>query len=207
MKRRLSRMAWVLALLAMFAIVVSEVAIYRAAAGRTFTDVNQLPHRKVALVLGCSPKFGRGPSRMFRYRIMAAAELLRAGKVEYLLVSGDRRRPKYNEPVEMRKALLAEGVPAERIVLDCAGLRTLDSIVRAKEIFGQQQVIVVSQHFHNQRAIFLANHEGLDAVGYNARDVLLMDQLRERGARIKALLDVYVLHTRPRFMGEPVAIP
>ena len=92
----------------------------------------------------------------FDYRILAAVELYKAGKIKYILISGDNRKKDYNEPEEMKKALIQKGVPAKFIYLDYAGFRTLDSVVRAKEVFGQNQLTIISQRFHNERAIYLA---------------------------------------------------
>ena len=128
-----------------------------------------------------------------------------------LIVSGDNRTKYYNEPERMRRALVAEGVPDDRIVGDFAGLRTLDSVVRAREIFGVEKVTFVSQRFQNERAAYLAKANGLDFVGYNARDVSgqggLKTKLREIGARVKMWLDVRVLRTRPRHLGERETLP
>src|SRR5690606_4670880 len=107
-------------------------------------------------------------------------DLYHRGAVRHLLVSGDNRSPYYNEPRTMQRALRARGVPAEAMTLDYAGLRTLDSVVRAKAIFGQQQVIIITQEFHNKRAVFLANRLGLDAVGFNAAPVRLPRGLKTR---------------------------
>ena len=110
----------------------------------------------------------------------------------------------------MREGLLQAGIPANRIYSDCAGFRTLDSIVRARDVFGLTQITVVSQEFHNQRAIFLSSHQDIDAIGYNAQDVDLGDasgaHKREKFARMKAVLDIYLLRTRPHFLGPRVSI-
>jgi SanA protein len=110
----------------------------------------------------------------------------------------------------MKMALLEKGVPADRIYLDYAGFRTLDSVVRAKEIFGQGQITVISQHFHNQRAIFLAGHRGIDAIGFDATEVefryAFKTRCREQFARVKAVLDIYVFHMQPHFLGQKIVI-
>jgi vancomycin permeability regulator SanA len=140
----------------------------------------------------------------------AAAELIQSGKVEYLLVSGDNRFRTYDEPTEMRKALIARGVPAAKIVCDYAGLTTLDSVVRAKAVFGQESVTIVSQRFHNERAIYLARAFGVDAIGYNAADVPLASAprtyLREILSRQRAWLDANIIRRQPRHLGPQVAI-
>lgn len=150
----------------------------------------------------------------FQNRIVAAAELFKAGKVQYLIVSGSqagggRPRGGYDEPADMRAALIAEGVPAARIYRDYAGFRTLDSIVRAKEVFGQERVIVVSQPFHLSRALFLARWRGLDDDGFAAADVPLRfgvrTYLREVAARAAAVLDL-LRGVEPRYLGPPVRL-
>ena len=170
-----------------------------------------LPHRKVALVLGCSRTLADGSANyFFTYRMDAAAELIKSGKVDYLLVSGDNRRHSYDEPTMMKEALIARGVPSDRVVCDFAGLTTLDSVVRAKAVFGQPQITIVSQRFHTERAIYLARAYGIDAVGYNARDVPLpaapRTYTRELLSRVRAVLDANILHRQPRHLGGPIVI-
>src|SRR5262249_5023793 len=131
-------------------------------------------------------------------------------KVDFLIVSGDNHVQGYDEPTDMKEALIERGVPSSRIYLDYAGFRTLDSVTRAKGIFLQDKITIVSQHFHNERAIFLASHDGIDAIGFDASDVAfayaLKTLLREQLARVKAALDVYVLHTKPHFLGRKIAV-
>lgn len=182
------------------------------AAGRLYDDLGEVPQRDVALVLGTSRYVaGGGHNLFFKYRMEAAAQLCREGKCRHLIVSGDNRHKSYDEPSEMKDVLMGLGVPEEAITCDYAGLRTLDSVVRVKEIFSQDRVIVVSQPFHNARAVFIARHQGIDAVGFNARDVpgyyRIKTRLREILARCKACLDVYVLGTEPEFLGEKVDVP
>lgn len=176
-----------------------------------YSDVNAVPARDVALVSGASPlaKYGR-PNLYFQYRMEAAAKLYRAGKVKHLIVSGDNHVSSYDESTAMKAALVALGVPDSCITIDFAGFRTLDSVVRCKTVFGQNRIIVVSQQFHNERAVFIANRFGLDAVAFNAHDVparySLKTKLREYLARVNAVLDVTVLGTQPRFNGPPEPI-
>ena len=137
-----------------------------------YSTVSDIPYNKVGLLLGTSPKLKSGKANLyFDYRIKAATELYNAGKVKYILVSGDNRRNSYNEPEEMKKALIAAGIPDQRIILDYAGLRTLDSVVRAHLIFGLERFTLISQQFHNERAIYLAQQSHLQAIGYSAQDV------------------------------------
>ena len=142
--------------------------------------------------------------------ITAAAALYHAGKVQRLLLSGDNGTLHYNEPWVMRKALIAAGVDSSHIALDHAGFRTLDSMVRAREVFGLSEFVVISQRFHVERAVYLAHAEGIQAVGFCAADVDrhrgFRTLLREYGARVKVFVDHW-LGTRPRFLGEPLPIP
>ena len=172
---------------------------------------DQLPARKVGLVLGCSPRLGNGAQNwFFIHRMEAAAELFQSGKVDYLLVSGDNRLRTYDEPTEMKSALLARGVPAAKIICDYAGLTTLDSVVRAKAVFAQDSLIIVSQRFHNERAIYLARAYGVDAIGYNAPEVPIVSAprtyLREVLSRQRAWLDANILRRQPRHLGPLVAV-
>ncbi len=179
-----------------------------AAKGKTYSDVRMIPHRRVGLVLGCPKRVWDGRLNLFFLaRAQAAAELYQQGKVDYLLVSGDNGTPSDDEPADLKAALSSRGVPGEKIYLDYAGFRTLDSVIRAKEVFGQTEITIISQEFQDQRAIFIANHSGLDAIGFNAPEVLSGRILvRESLARVKAVLDVYLFRMRPRFVGQMVAI-
>jgi SanA protein len=186
-------------------------ALRNASAGKLYSNLTGIPHRRVGLVLGCKRAMGDGTlNPFFVARIQAATELYKAGKIDYFLVSGDNHTQGYDEATAMRDGLMQAGVPADRIYSDCAGFRTLDSIVRARDVFGLSQLTVISQEFHNQRAIFLASHSGVDAIGFNAPDADLGDfsgtHKRERMARLKAVLDIYVLRTKPHFLGANVSI-
>ncbi|MGB1129699.1 MAG: SanA/YdcF family protein, partial [Haloferula sp.] len=145
------------------------------------------------------------------YRIDAAVDLWEAGKLKCIIVSGDNRTKYYNEPRKMRRALIEKGVPGELVVCDYAGLRTLDSVVRAKEIFGVEEVTFITQKFQNERAAYLAKANELDFVGFNAKDVAgqggFKTKLREVGARVKMWLDVRILGTRPRHLGKQETLP
>lgn len=209
--RRVLRLGLLAAVLGIAGLAVGHLAIQQAASDRTYDSAEQLPHREAALVLGCARTLPNGRTNLyFRYRITAAAALYHSGKVEYLIVSGDNHRHDYDEPTDMRDALIAAGVPADRVYRDYAGFRTLDSVVRAREIFGQTELIIVSQAFHNRRAIFIARERGIDAVAYNARDVEsingLRTQLREQLAKLKTVLDIWLFNTQPKHLGPPVAL-
>ena len=173
--------------------------------------MQKVPTNKVGLVLGTSKwlKDGR-PNLYFKYRIQAAYDLYKAGKIKYILVSGDNSFKNYNEPREMHNALVDLGVPSEAIVLDFAGFRTLDSVVRCKKVFGQQNVTIISQPFHNKRALYIASNYGMQAIGYNAKDVNLYSglktQLREKLARVKVFIDLYIINKQPKFLGDKIEI-
>ena len=190
---------------------MSNAAAASAGRGRLFDDPQQVEAGRVGLVFGCHDRYQGRENLYFRYRIDAAEALWKAGKLRGLIVSGDNSRIDYNEPETMRRALIGRGIPADRIVCDYAGLRTLDSVVRAKEVFGVTTVTLISQRFQNERAAFLARANGMTVGGLNARDVEgrggLKTKVREAGARVKMWLDVHALKTRPKHLGKPVSLP
>ncbi len=155
--RRIIRGIIISAFLLLAGIIYCNVRISSYSKGRLYDSPTDIPHYHTALLLGTSPvgRFG-GPNAFFIARINATAELYEAGKVDRILVSGDNRHKNYNEPQAMKKALMEKGIPEDIIFLDYAGFRTYDSVVRAKEVFGQKSFIVVSQKFHNERAVFIA---------------------------------------------------
>ncbi len=202
----------------LFATIVMVFALYwtdwwvtYATRSQHSSDITAMPERKVGLVLGTS-KFTSNGSRnlYYRYRLEAARELIDLCKVDYLLISGDNATMSYNEPMTMLKDLVAMGIPKDKIFLDYAGFRTLDSVIRALKVFGQQALIVVSQDFQNERAIYIAGSYGMDVYGYDAQDVLREQTslltLREKMARVKMLVDL-VTQTSPKYLGDPVLIP
>jgi SanA protein len=203
-------MLW-LVLLALCAVGYTYLTASWAARGRLFDRIAELPATRVGLVFGTTDRVNGRENPYFRYRIDAAVRVWRSGKLKALIVSGDNRSRYYNEPDKMKQALIERGVPKNRIVCDYAGLRTLDSVVRAKEVFGADSVLFISQRFQNQRAIYLAKAHGIDAYGFNARDLEpragLKTRLREVGARVKMWLDVNLLKTRPLHLGDKVPLP
>ena len=175
---------------------------------KIYSDVTAIPKNKVGLLLGTGKYMASGNVNLFyKYRIEATVELYKAGKIEYILVSGDNSRKDYDEPTDFKNDLIALGIPEDKIYLDYAGFRTLDSIVRAKEIFGQSKLTIISQQFHNERAIFIANHFNIDAIGFNAKDVRYRSKrpIREYLARTKANIDL-VFNVQPKFLGDPIQI-
>lgn len=178
-----------------------------ASGGLVYSDVASTPRREVALVLGAAKYVQDGRVNAFYWaRIKAAAELFKAGKVRGIVVSGDNGRVDYDEPTQMKADLVALGVPAEFVTCDYAGFRTLDSVHRLERVFQQSDYIVVSQEFHVRRALYIAGDRGHNAVGlavwtpggYSGAKV----RLREVLARAKAVLDVHILDTAPKYLGD-----
>lgn len=201
-----------------FAVVIVIFTIYanfkveRAARHRLYDDVASVPYNRVSLLLGTNPlnRLGR-PNSYFTNRIRTAAALYKAGKTDYIIVSGDNHVATYDEPTAMRDALVALGVPEERIVSDYAGFRTLDSVVRAREVFGCDSLTIISQADHNARALYIARANGIQAVAIAAplragRRVRIRLALREWLARDKMMLDL-LLGKQPRFLGKRITIP
>lgn len=201
-----------------FLIIVSFLFIYycnksieKSSEGKLYSDVNKIPYNKVGLLLGTSKFLADGRINLYyQYRIEAAAQLIKAKKIKYIIASGDNSRETYDEPTQMKQDLIKQGIDSTCIFLDFAGFRTFDSMIRAKEIFGPDSLTVISQKFHNQRSLFIASKESIYAIGFNAQDVSknmgFKTQIREKFARVKAYLD-YFTGTQPHFLGEKVRIP
>lgn len=184
--------------------------VSRSVREQLFDDVQSIGHSKAGLLLGTGKYNRNGVVNLYyKYRIRAAVELYKAGKVDLIIVSGDNGRKNYNEPEMMKEDLVAEGIPAEKIYLDYAGFRTLDSIVRCKAIFGVDEITVISQMFHNERALFIANKKGVKAIGINAQDpptnMQIKVMLREKLARVKMIIDL-LFNKQPRFYGDKVEL-
>jgi SanA protein len=200
-----------MSLLSILAIYFSNRTINKATLGLLYTSVEAIPHNKSGLLLGTGKYLSNGSINPFyQNRIIAAAELLKSGKIRYLVISGDNSRKGYSEPEDMRADLIAQGIDSTCIYLDYAGFRTFDSVVRLKKIFGQDSVTIISQPFHNQRAIYIAQKEGIAAIGYNAKDVTaaqgLKTNIREKFARVKVFVD-FAIGKQPHFLGEKIIIP
>ncbi len=170
-----------------------------------FDDTHTIEHNTVGIVLGTSPLVDDGrKNRFFENRIIAAVRLYKVGKVDKLLVSGSNDGNTYDEGRLMTNALIAQGVPKDAIYSDNAGFRTLDSILRARDVFKLNKFTVISQPFHNHRALYIAHHFGINAIAYNAENSEGWDNaralLREHGARILMMLDLYLLDTKPKVL-------
>jgi SanA protein len=197
MIRHLLKYGSLLVLLVMF---FAHTAVRNAAAGRVFTDPSELPRLDTAIVLGTSRYArGGGPNLFFEARMDAAADLIQGGHVQTLVVSGDNELPSYDEPAAMEEALVSRGVASDSILRDGGGLRTLDSVLRGRDVFRKDRFVVVSQRFHVERAVYLARANGIDAYGFAAADadglVHVSVRLREYAARVKALLDVHLFRS------------
>ncbi|MFT5200373.1 MAG: SanA protein [Planctomycetota bacterium] len=194
------------ALLACGPLVVDQTIAW---AVPVYTSAQAVPKSPVGLVLGTAPTFQGRPNVFYTARIKAAAELYHAGRVRALIVSGDNSRATYSEPDAMRADLIAAGVPARHITCDYAGFRTLDSVLRAREVFGQDDFVVVSQAFHAERAVFLARRHGMKANAFAAQDprarAWIKFRAREVLARCLAVSDL-LRRKEPKFLGPEVSV-
>ena len=203
--RRLALVLACMLFLGMLALLAADLRVERRAAGRVYGDVSDIPAREYGLLPGTSRLVhGKYLNTYFYNRIHAALELYRAGKIRKIIVSGDNGRADYNETGDMARELIAEGVAPEDVLSDYAGFRTLDSVVRARNLFGASELTVISQRFHCERAIYLASEHGVDALGFEAdevapRAIRVKLAVREALARVLAVLDAEVLKTKPHF--------
>ncbi|MEL4014928.1 outer membrane permeability protein SanA [Dryocola clanedunensis] len=175
-----------------------------------YDELQDLPYRQVGVVLGTAKYYRTGViNQYYLYRIQGALNAYNSGKVNYLLLSGDNAQSSYNEPRTMRRDLIAGGVDPADIVLDYAGFRTLDSIVRTRKVFDTNDFIIITQRFHCERALFIALHEGIQAQCYAVPSPknMLSVRMREFAARLGAIADVYIFKSEPRFLGPLIPIP
>ncbi len=192
-------------------VVYANTTIPSEASEWIYVNADALPSNRVGLILGTSQYLASGgPNPYFEHRIAAATRLYELNKIEFVLASGDNAHPSYNEPQRMKEALTARGIDDDAVFLDYAGFSTLDSVIRTHEVFGQESFTIITQAFHAARAVYIARHRGLDAVAYTAEDVTgpvgLRTSIREYFARVKALVDVHILRSQPRFLGDRVWI-
>ncbi len=209
MKRRLKYLFFLALFVAGF-ILATYFQIEQSVSRWIYSDIDRIPPARVGLVLGTA-KYTRDGRRNLYYihRLRAAERLFRSGKVQYLLLSGDNSTKHYNEPATMRKDLIRAGIPKERIFLDYAGFRTFDSMLRAKEIFGLDTLIVISQNFHVRRAVYIGRRYGMHPYGLAVQgagrpsDIKMF--LRELLARIRVKIDI-LWGNRPKFLGKKIHI-
>jgi SanA protein len=194
-------------------LMLSAIALDRWISWKTapyvYDELQALPHRQVGVVLGTAKYYRTGViNQYYRYRIQGAVNAYNSGKVKYLLLSGDNAQQSYNEPMTMRRDLIAAGVTPSDIVLDYAGFRTLDSIVRTRKVFDTNDFTIITQRFHCERALFIALHMGIQAQCYavpSPKDMLTI-RVREIFARLGALSDLYIFKREPRFLGPTIPI-
>ncbi len=208
--KRMFRFLFIIIIIGIITVWGVDRWVSASAKTNMYSSVTNVPAKKVGLLLGTSKYLSDSMVNLYyQYRIDATVALYKAGKIQYVLISGDNSRKEYSEPEMMQADLIAAGIPAERIFLDFAGFRTLDSIVRCKLVFGEDDILIISQPFHNERALFIADKKDIKAVAFNAQDVSanygFKTQMREKLARIKLLLDIS-FNKQPKFLGEQVRI-
>lgn len=200
----------ILPILILVSIFWANKTLEKTTKGKTFGSVTEIPHNKVGLLLGTSKHLSNGRNNLyFTLRIKATYELYKNHKIDYLVISGDNSSKGYNEPEDMKIDLVMLGIPDSVIYLDYAGFRTYDSVIRMNKIFGQNSFTIISQHFHNERAVYLASALKLNAIGFDAKDVSkyfgFKTKVREQFARVKMFLDL-ASSKDPKFLGEKVMI-
>ncbi len=205
--KRMLKILIVLTFLGVVFILLCNVWVVVSTRSHSYFSVDSLPSKQVALVLGTSKASSDGEENLyFKYRMEAAARLYNEGKVKSLILSGNNDSRYYNEPLDMQRAMLRLGVPKAAIQLDFAGYRTFDSITRCKNLFKEDDITIVSQDFHNARALYIAQSEGLNAISFAAQDVpsgySVRTLIREYLARPKAVLDVHLY--RPATVGHNI---
>ena len=205
-------MALLIGLGLLIAVVAAcNIGVLSSCSGQLYDNAETVPHKRVAVMLGTNPKTKTGKMNYFyKHRIDAAVKLYQNGKIDRILISGDNSSKTYSEPDAMKADLMAAGIPDSAIYLDFAGFSTYDSMVRAKKVFGLAEFMVVSQDFHNKRAVYIARQNGIDAIGFNVQNTLFRKwrikmELREILARVKAVGEV-VMNKKPHFLGEPIEI-
>ncbi len=210
-RKRKYRIIILTSIVVVFALTIwANIAVNQTAKKFISDDLANVKPNNVGLLLGTSRNLKNGAKNDFFFnRIDAAVELYKSGKIKNIIISGDNSKTDYNEPADMKAELVKNGIPDSLIYLDYAGFRTLDAVVRARDIFGQNSFIVISQKFHNERAVYLARKFGIDAYGYNAKEVQaykgFKTKLREFFARDKMFLDLF-FGVKPKFLGEKIII-
>ena len=176
-------------------VVTCNVMVLQAAKGKMYDRVEDVPYRRVALLLGTSPIGRNGrPNQFFLRRIDATVKLWKARKFDRLFISGGNFERGYNEPEEMKAKLVQKGLPPGIITLDGNGFRTIHSMENAKRMVGSGPYLIISQRFHNERALYLAKKTGLDAIAFNADNTSskrwrIQMRIREALARVKAVFE------------------
>lgn len=226
MKRIIRIGVWTIAIVAAVCLALMLICnqiVVNNAKGKTFSEIDSIKYNKVGLLLGTTPqaRITKNKNYFFIYRLDAAEQLFRAGKIEKILISGDENSlDGVNEPECMRDSLVARGIPASVIVLDGKGYRTINSIVNANKVFGLRSFTIISQEFHNERAIYQAEHLGLDVENLQAYNAKMpksrrayITTIREYFARMKMFWDLFISkesemspNTIQSFLGKPIII-
>ena len=196
--------------LAGLSLMISNYAVTKTVQNKVYNSIEKIPSNNVGLVLGTSKYLKSGYiNAYYTYRIDATVKLYKANKISFVLVSGDNGNSEYDEPTTMKEDLIEQGIPANKIFLDYAGFRTFDSVIRADKVFGQSKITVISQKFHIERAIFIANRNNIEAIGFVASNVSVnygfKTMIREKFARVKLMLDI-ILNKQPKFLGTKIEI-
>ena len=204
--RKIARLAGIVALACLVIMLVSDQIVVNNAKGKAFSDIDSIKYNNVGLLLGTTPqaRLTRITNYFFIYRIDAAEQLYKARKIEKILISGDENSlDGVNEPECMRDSLVARGVPASAIILDGKGYRTINSIVNANKVFGLKSFTIISQKFHNERAIYQAEHLGLDVENIQAYNAEMpkarrafITSIREYFARVKMFIDLMIYNEK-----------
>ena len=203
MKKIIKICAWaigVVAIACLALMLICNQIVVNNAEGKVFSDIDSIKYNDVGLLLGTTPqaRFDRITNYFFIYRIDAAEQLYKAGKIEKILISGDENSlDGINETECMRDSLVARGVPARVILLDGKGYRTISSIINANKVYGLKSFTIISQKFHNERAIYQAEHLGLDVENIQAYNAKMpksrrafLTTIREYFARVKMFIDL-----------------
>ena len=203
MKKVAKKLLWTTCIMAFACIVLMLICnqiVVNNAKGKVFSDIDSIKYNKVGLLLGTTPqaRIGRITNYFFIYRIDAAEELYKAGKIEQILISGDENSlDGINEPECMKDSLVARGIPASAIILDGKGYRTICSIINANKVYGLKSFTIISQKFHNERAIYQAEHLGLNVENLQAYNAKMpksrrafLTTIREYFARVKMFIDL-----------------
>jgi SanA protein len=210
MKKKIIKIAAAVFIFVLIVIIVCNILVSNSTKNFVYDNPKNIPYNEVGLLLGTSKFLKNGRiNEYWKNRIDATFELYKLKKIKFVIISGDNGKSTYDEPTDMKKELVKLGIPAAAIFLDYAGFRTFDSMIRAQKIFSQQSFTVISQRFHNERAIYIGQHYGIKAIGYNAKDVAankgFKTNLREIFARVKLFID-FVIDKQPKFLGEKVEI-
>jgi vancomycin permeability regulator SanA len=208
LKRHWWRIGLGLALLAGGLVLLAPVWVQQATAPRLYSNADVVPPARVAVVFGAGLRRDGRPSRILADRVRGAARLYQEGRVDRLLLTGDNSRVDYNEVAAMQQLAQELGVPAAAITLDYAGFSTYESCYRAREIFGVEQAVLVTQRYHLPRAVYTCRHLGIDAVGLGMPDwghylplAMTRYTLRESLATLNALVQLHIVRPQPTFLG------